>query len=383
MLTSGNEVNIVAEGHLDLFRSLRNSIVKYSDNSGLNSLELEQSPFLDYFFSPEHQKIMRCIQDCSSIDIPLADLEWERMLGPLMKRAELENKDLIPFYPKAKSDSYSECFLKQIDNIREARKLDAKQIKWIGLKDSWIIELFLPLARTFSDARFIVIIRDPRASISSNQLVKNPKMIAHVLSFAKSWRKHLAFTVHYQNHPELRDRLHVVTFEQFVTHPEEKAREICDFLEIDFKPSMLDTDTYIDYSTGKTWQGNSNYEQVTKGISVHRIDRWKKSLPPEMIKTIELVCAPDMELIEREPSVPLNEFWPDYDILEFLQKENLESKAWRNDFSRLEMDYGFELIRKSLINSRKKFWDQSLVESAFLFEEVYEALRQSSIKPIV
>ena len=56
MLTSGNEVNIVADGHLDLFRSLRNSIVKHSEDSELSSLPLDQSVFFDYFFSPEHQK---------------------------------------------------------------------------------------------------------------------------------------------------------------------------------------------------------------------------------------------------------------------------------------------------------------------------------------
>tara|TARA_B100000686_G_scaffold354957_1_gene468495 strand:- start:4099 stop:5310 length:1212 start_codon:yes stop_codon:yes gene_type:complete len=382
MLTSGNEANIVAEAHLDLFRSLRNSIVKYASEPELTSRPLEQSPFFDYFFSPEHQKIMRCVQACPSIDIPLKENEWERMLIPLVKRAKIENRDMIPVYSHSKADNYRECFLKQIENIAAARKLDKTKIKWVGIKDSWIIELFLPLARTFPDAKFIVIIRDPRASISSNQLVQNPKMIAHVLSFAKSWRKHLAFATHYKNHPEIDKRLHIVTFEQFVTHPEEKSRELCDFLEIEFKPSMLDTDTYIDYSTGTTWRGNSNYEETTRGISVHRIDRWRKKLPPEMVRTIELVCAPDMKLIGREPLTQQNQFWPNTEILEFLLSESLNSKAWRNDFGRLEMDYGFELVRKSLIDSDRKFSDKKLIESAFLFEEVYDALRTPSIQPI-
>tara|TARA_Y100000294_G_scaffold169563_1_gene180876 strand:+ start:320 stop:1531 length:1212 start_codon:yes stop_codon:yes gene_type:complete len=383
MLTAGGQVNIAGEAHLDLFRSLRNGIVKNSDDPDLSSLQLLQEPFYDYYFSPEKLKIKDCIQKCSGINIKLDKNEWIRMLDPLVERGKMENMDLVPYYKKLCSDTYLGCIQKAIENIPVARNLNVSDLKWIGIKDSWIIELFLPLAKSFPDAKFLIILRDPRASISSNQRVADQKKKAHVQSFAKSWRKHLAYTVHYQNHSIFKDRLFIVTFEQFACKPEEKAKELCDFLEVKFDKSMLNTDNYIDYSTGSVWKGNSSYEKTTKGISAHRIDRWRKNLSKEAIKTIELVCGPDIKLIGLEPSFPPEDLWGDSDVLDYLIRDNEDHGAWRNVFGRLEMDYGFELFRKAMLAFPGKDFDDDLIKRTFLFKEVFDLLRNPPVTPII
>jgi len=177
--------------------------------------------------------------------------------------------------------------------------------------------------------------------------------------------------------------LFIITFEQFVREPEEQAKELCDFLEIEFNKSMLDTENYIDYSTGSTWKGNSNYEKITKGISAHRIDRWRKSLSQEAIKAVELVCDPEIRLIGLEPSFPPEKLWGDPEILDFLIGDNNGHKAWRNIFGRLEMDYGFELFRKAMLTSLENDFDNGLIKRAFLFKEVFDLLKKDPIIPII
>tara|TARA_Y100000294_G_scaffold177178_1_gene201740 strand:- start:1619 stop:2830 length:1212 start_codon:yes stop_codon:yes gene_type:complete len=382
MLNASKQVNIASEAYLDLFRSLRNRIVKNSDDPELSSLVLDQEPFYDYYFSPNHLKIFHCIQNCSCIDIKFEKNEWKRMLGPLVERGYLENKELVPYFAKTCSDTYLGSIQKALENIPIARNINASTLKWVGIKDAWIIELFLPLAKSFPDAKFIIILRDPRSSISSNQRVADQTRVAHVQSFAKSWRKHLAFTIHYQNHPLFRDRLYVIQYEQFVREPDKKAKELCNFLDLTFDKSMLETDNYFDYSSGETWKGNSNYRDVMKGIRSDHTDRWRASLPEEIIKTIELVCDPDIRLLGLEPLFSTEVIWKEPDILEFLLRDTEGNKAWQNIFGRLEMDYGFELFRKTLITSAKKNFDSNLIERAFLFEEVFNLLRKTPVTPI-
>ena len=105
--------------------------------------------------------------------------------------------------------------------------------------------------------------------------------------------------------------------------------------------------------------------------------------PGKAIKSIELVCDPDIQLRGLEPSYSPEDLWSDPDILEFMLQDNEGHKAWRNVFGRLGMDYGFELFKKAMLASPGKKFEHGLIKRAFLFKKVFDILKKDPITPIV
>ena len=155
----------------------------------------------------------------------------------------------------------------------------------------------------------------------------------------------------------------------------------CRFLEIEFDPEMLNTNNYVDYATGGLWGGLSSYETAAYGISTHRIDRWKKSLAPPIVKTLEFACCPEMELFGYRPSLASGDRWPDPEVLDFILEDNEGYKKWRSDFGIPEHDLGFELFRKMLLASPRTDFDAALIRRSFLFEDVFQKAKQGRSDP--
>lgn len=371
ILSTNPDVTIASEPFLELFRSLRNSILSQATPEFYSNDRLTSLPFLDYYYQNNGVNIIDHVNN-SSIDVKCTKQEWDRVYALQMKRLELQCKELIPTFHEMEGSNYLEIFNKSFELIRKSRSLPEQ--KWIGIKDAWIIELFFPLARSYPDAKFIVVLRDPRASISSNLLVKNKNMVAHVASFARAWRKNVAYSVYLRNQPEFKGRLHFVSYEKLVTDPEVEVRKVCDFLEIEYTEDMLDTSKFIDYATGSVWKGNSSYEAETKGISPHRIDRWKEALPKNALAAVEYICGQDLKLIDREPSSDFNLDKLSPEALDFFIKDNDGYKDWRTDSENPEMEYGFESARNTMISNPFNGYSDMQIRKSFLFKDVYDEL---------
>ena len=249
ILSANSQVNVASEPFLEVFKSMRNTLLREAGVHRLNGKELEQSPFHDYFFLDEAPAMVDAVNDGSLMLECPAD-EWNRVLEIQIPRVALQCAELQPFLGDMKGDTYKDIVDNAFDIIRRARKLNDE--KWVGIKDAWIIELFLPLARAYPDAKFIIVVRDIRASIASNLLVKNKSMIAHVASFVRGWRKNIAYTSFLKSHPLMKDRLYVISYEKMLSNPTGEAQKVCNFLDVDFEPGMLDTENFIGYSTRKT-----------------------------------------------------------------------------------------------------------------------------------
>ena len=117
------------------------------------------------------------------------------------------------------------------------------------------------MAKTFPHARFIVVVRDVRSSIASQERMQDPSRVALTMSFARRWRKNIAFTTHSQQCKVFRDRLHLVTYEQIVRDPHRTTKELCEFLEVDYLPGMIYTRRLVG-PQGIAWLPNSNFEDV-------------------------------------------------------------------------------------------------------------------------
>lgn len=373
------EVSLSQDPYLALYKSLRNAAVAAQGPSGFDL----ESPLDEYYYFAERVRIMKLVQQ-ADLDLPFDARELPALKTVLADRMRLSSPRLLPHLDRLHGRTYRELFECGLDII--ARGRGTPGVTWLGFNDNWAAEFFAPLARAFPEARFLIVIRDVRAAVSSHirMLQAKPKnplymyeksaaMIALQLSFIRCWRKQVAFARHYQQLPELRDRLMVMTYEDLVRAPEQETRRLCGFLDIDYRPGMIDTRNFVS-PDGGPWLPNSNQDNVPDhGIFSDTIDRWKESLSPNAIRLAELVAGPDLE-------------WAGYSVSDGSAVSELAKGAyachaldhescqgWRTDNRNPEIDIAFELLRRACLTGAAP--DPALIEKCFLFPAMYEALR--------
>lgn len=374
-----SEVSLSQDPYLALYKSLRNAAVA---PDGIHGFDLE-SPLDEYYYFDERLRVMKLVQQ-ADLDVPFNQHELPALKAALADRMRLSSPRLVPHLDHLSGRTYRELFERGLEII--ARGRGTPGVTWLGFNDNWTAEFFAPLARAFPEARFLIVIRDVRAAVSSHirmlqvkpknplyMYEKSPAMIALQLSFIRCWRKQVAFARHYQDLPELRDRLMVMTYEDLVRTPEQETRRLCGFLGIEYRPAMIDTRNFVS-PDGGPWLPNSNQDNVPDhGIFSDTIDRWKQSLSPDAIRLAELVAGPDLE-------------WAGYDLsdrgdLAGLAKgayachrhDHEHCQGWRTDNRNPEIDIALELLRRACLTGATPH--PALIERCFLFPALHEALR--------
>jgi hypothetical protein len=141
-------------------------------------------------------------------------------------------------------------------------------------------ELHVPmLASWYPTMKAIHCVRDPRANWAAIRVWNDregrptgfPRIASH---WKRSWAaaKHNASIVPH----------HVVRYEDLVESTEASMRKICEFLEIDFDPTLLEPTL-----GGEPFQGNSMYKERFSGVSKASLDRWRSVLSDEDVKEVE------------------------------------------------------------------------------------------------
>lgn len=374
MLDAHPDIVAAADPFLVLFRWLRNAIVQERGGGAAVSGFDSDGPLQDYYFSDEHLSVMDAIQS-SDLDVAFDASHWARFQEDCERRTKEECPDLANHLARLRAESYAEIMKRALDLIVDVRHGD--RARWVGFKELWVVEFFKPLARSMPEARFVLLHRDPRAVVASMLAMgaKHPKQLAHAYSFARHWRKYVAFSLRFQRERLFDRRLHVLTYEALVGRPEKTARALCEFLGVNFQPTILNTNTYIDQRTGKKWDGDSSFEAASDGFDRARAERWRTALDPKVIKMIELVCGPEMRAIGYEPVTAAT---PDPEILEYLIEENAGKFSWRSDSGDPQKDYAFEAARMAMLHQSP---DEAAVRRAFLFPEVFEILKRHCGQP--
>lgn len=375
MLSTHRAAMVACDPFFPLFPSLRDAIVLSTQDASTRSSFDPASPLGDYYFGDERLRIMDAIH-AGDLRLPFDPHEWERLRETVMRRMRHECADLIPHLDGLLGPTYKEIFDNGLAMIAKGRGVQSRS--WVGFKEVWIVEFFAALARAYPEARFIILLRDPRAVIASMQAMDrlDASQIAHTLSYARHCRKYVAFARQYGSDPGLANRLIVVTYERLVGDPHKTARELCDFLEVDFDADMLDPDRYVDYSTGGTWRGNSSFTPTLTRISDEQRERWRTLMEPRALGLVEFVCGPEMRLVGYEPVTDGDSMEPGSDVLNYMIENGQQPCNWRSDFGDPQQDYGFELFRRALLATGEGWLDKGLIRRCFLFEEVFHAIRQ-------
>lgn len=161
--------------------------------------------------------------------------------------------------------------------------------RYWGQKTPRFVRFGALLKRHYPHARFINVVRDPRAVVSS--LIASNVHNSNALYGARRWRRDVEAGLKLeQDYPT--DVLRI-RYEDLVADTETTLRAVCDFLEIDFEPILLD------YHRTGTQEYSGYYAQIHAKLNdapdISRIEAWRKKLNAQDIALIESICGPLMD----------------------------------------------------------------------------------------
>jgi len=149
--------------------------------------------------------------------------------------------------------------------------------------------LYMPiLISLFPKARFIHIVRDPRAVVQSWRSV--PWSTGTLAGDAQVWRRYMMTAR--KNPPKHGQALLTLHYESLLRDPVGTAKQVCNFLELRYEPEMLafhaKQDTLVNTSR-EPWKKN-----VERALDPSRLDAWRDALDPSAIARIESIAWPEM-----------------------------------------------------------------------------------------
>jgi hypothetical protein len=166
-------------------------------------------------------------------------------------------------------------------------------------------------------ARFIMVVRDPRASISSLLAVgergrrigsREPKHTRRVGRAIEYVRRHLAAGLDFaKRNPAI---CRVVRYEDLVLDPEAESRRVCAFLEIEWAEAMLrpsEVDHPSEKSRRDAWYTREEFRRDPEPSRVHA---WKETLRPRHQVLVTRVFGENEHLARLGYDLNLNHLGP-------------------------------------------------------------------------
>lgn len=234
-----------------------------------------------YFFVDSTFQKMRFIDEIKDTDL-LIKAVLAALLSKNKPSAErvIKNRNFEPEY-----DEYLVDIKKLITDDMDINKftlldLCANYLTQKASKSRWIektpyhIYYIERIKQFYPDAKFIINYRDPRAVVASWLKKDSNKTL---LGVTQTWNR-VANEIQYIKERNLAN-VYFMKYEALISDPEKILREICEFLEIEYDPCLMDVSVV-----------NSFYqEQGTAGFSKDAVNRWKKILNPNQIALVELL----------------------------------------------------------------------------------------------
>lgn len=350
-LECSGEVALGIDAALPAFRSLRTASVRAA------GLEIDDAqPLEDYYFDDARTARLDAVVGG---DLSTAVIDWPSLRDALARRAGDEAADLVPAVRTLAPATYRELFDGLLESVR--RRHGADDVAWVGLKDVWTIEFVEPLARAFPDARFVVIVRDPRGVLASIEALgrRDPDQAGHPLSYLRHWRKQHAFLARFAGEGGVGARVHLVLYDRLVADPEGELEALAAFLGLrDWRPMLAVAD----------WRGNSSFGP-THGIDPAPVARWRDVLPAGATALAVLVCGLELAALGFAGAT---EDIDEYVALDYLRATDARPTSWRSDLGDSVLDHRLEVERRELLAAEP---DDAAVRRAFLFRDAYRDVR--------
>ena len=179
--------------------------------------------------------------------------------------------------------------LRIFDEAMTAKAIESDKQRWC-LKDPQNTYYLQQYANAFPSAKFLILIRDPRAVCRSyldprGWTVGRP---TNWIVAAERWKNEVDMQLDFAN--ENPDQVHLVKYESLVTDLSTTLTEACAASEMELETSMLN------YHQRKPavilHDGNEN---ITRPPDASKVNNWKNQLPGSAIATIEAITRPLMQ----------------------------------------------------------------------------------------
>lgn len=167
-----------------------------------------------------------------------------------------------------------------IEKLHNIYLIQKNKQYWIQ-KTPRFVRYYELLKRTYTNSRFIVVIRDPRAVV--NSLKKSEVHRSNAYFGAKRWKNDVVKGVELKQ--KYVDDVLEVKYEDLVRTPKDSLERICDFLDIKFEEQMLHYYKKTHFDFGGYHQ--KIHKNIHKPLDKDRIDAWKTELNNKEINLIE------------------------------------------------------------------------------------------------
>lgn len=142
------------------------------------------------------------------------------------------------------------------------------------------------LSKAFSDARFLILRRDPRAVVASWHRTTWSKRTSTEVS--EKWRRYSQAMRHASR--SLPGRCLEVRYEDLVSNPTAVLKTICTFLGTSFDPRMM-----FYHQRDASFPDEGVDDQLTfEPPNPLRIDAWRAETPASELRRIEAICVHEM-----------------------------------------------------------------------------------------
>jgi hypothetical protein len=155
----------------------------------------------------------------------------------------------------------------------------------------------------FPQAKLLLTMRDPRALLAAQIALEKKRKTGRfsVYYVIAHWRRAAALAKQIEAGGQ---KGLIVPYEQLAGEPAKWMQRVCEYLEIDFDPSVVLNPT----KAGQSWGGNSAAGVRFSEISTEPVSRWQRELNEDEIGWVEWHCRDLMPEFGYEPRLDRRAF---------------------------------------------------------------------------
>ena len=370
---------VVSDPYVYFFKALRDH---HRRALGLGAMGGRPTPH--WFLDPD-QVVLQAIQG-DDLSAPIDPASQERIRADVAEWKSAQHPALVTALEGVRGETWRDFFSALLAALFRLYGDDTVRI--LGTKVSWCDEFIPALARAMPRMRFVLVVRDVRAMVASqNRREGAGSGKRPLLFYLRHWRKSVALTARWlHDTPWLAERVHMLRYEDLARAPEPRLRELCGFLGLEWCSRML-TD-WTDPARGDSWTHNSTFRSGAegRGISTTSIDRWRSVLTPAEVAAIEAYAGPELAWLgyPLSPTIAPDDAWtragvePPFDQLSRWLQPFPEAQYLRSPAG-MAREYAAEILRRSMLEGRSTLEGgavpAALMEPMFFGEAHYHRLR--------
>lgn len=366
---------VVSDPYIYFLKAYRNFL--YEQYGGIHWHPDE--PMSDYFCDKNYSILEKFSSMNFSEKIP--PVYKEKIKNDIVEWKREQHPRLCEKINEVDGDTFRDFYNSLIDLLFQLYG-DA-EMTMCGTKAGWSEDLIPALHSAFPSMKCIIMVRDIRSIIASqNSKQGRGEGKRPLLFYIRQWRKSVAFAKMYSEIVnDMVSYVHVIRYEDFVKEPKDEIVSLCNFLHVPFHAHMLDASKFKDETIDALWEPNTSYD-ANQGIYLSSIDKWQSILSQKEIQMIETLAGPELQLMGyslTQEKLKIDELFsslpepPVDEIVDWIKP--FSCCDYLKDVNQLYVERDNEQKRLKLLECCNAPQDRELIRRYFINEHYYEVLR--------